>query len=304
MNEKNDLNKMMKWKIISVGKNMSENTFDNVVNRHWNAIPLALRAILVGIFVSTIGTTSWPVIGTLIPAPISILIMIGVFWVYWKYFSGSWWPKVTAKARSNSFRSVKLPPNVWKWGLVAAALFVVLAQSCFVITFRLVDFPAETFTSAYNVDHLPLWLAWLFVIISSLVAGIFEETGFRGYMQVPLEERYDPKIGITIVSIMFIVLHLHQAWLPHLLFQIFALSLLLGILAYKSGSLIPGMIAHVVMDIFNFSYWWTDILGRFNMQTIFETGIDFHVILWAFVFSISTILFFITMRKISIDRNS
>jgi membrane protease YdiL (CAAX protease family) len=140
--------------------------------------------------------------------------------------------------------------------------------------------------------------------MSSLVAGIFEETGFRGYMQVPLEEHYGPGVGVTIVSILFIVVHLHQTWLPPLLFQIFALSVLLGILAYKSGSLIPGMIAHVAMDIFNFSYWWTDIAGRFNMRTIFETGIDFHFLLMSLVFVTSTVLFFITIGKISGARKS
>ncbi len=283
---------------------MSNYTFDKDVMKQWNRIPLVFRAILIGLFVSTIGTTAWPVIGTLIPAPISILIMVGIFWLYWKYFSGSWWPKVTVEARINRFRLVKLPSNVWKWGLVAAALFVVLAQSSFVITFRLITFPAETFTSGYNVDTLPLWMAWLFVFTSSLVAGIFEETGFRGYMQVPLEDHYGPGIGIMIVSIMFIVVHLHQPWLPPLLFQVFALSMLLGILAYKSGSLIPSIIAHVVMDIFNFSYWWTDILGRFNMRTIFETGIDYHFIFWVLVFTISTVLFFITIHKVSVHRNS
>lgn len=303
MNGQSELTNQMKGMGISIGKNMSNHTVDNAVISQWSRIPLALRAILLGLIVSTIGTISWPVIGILIPAPISFLIMIGFFWLYWRYFSGSWWPEITVEARINSFRSVKLSKNIWKWGLVASGLFVVLAQSSFVLTFRLIDFPAETFTSGYDVDTLPLWLAWLFVVMSSLVAGIFEETGFRGYMQVPLEKHYGPKVGITIVSIMFIVVHLHQSWLPPLLFQVFALSILLGILAYKSGSLIPGMIAHVVMDIINFSYWWTDIVGRFNMQTIFETGIDYHFILWAIVFTLSTVFFFITIRKIAVIRN-
>jgi membrane protease YdiL (CAAX protease family) len=298
------LYKVLKGKKDSIDRDMPNHLFDHTVVRFWFRIPLAIRAILIGLFVSTIGTTAWPVIGTLIPPPISILIMIVFFWLYWKYFSGSWWPKITVEARSNSFRSIKLSPNLWKWGLVAAALFVILAQSSFVITFRLIDFPAESFTSGYNVDTLPLWLAWLFVVMSSLVAGIFEETGFRGYMQVPLEEHYGPGVGVTIVSILFIVVHLHQTWLPPLLFQIFALSVLLGILAYKSGSLIPGMIAHVAMDIFNFSYWWTDIAGRFNMRTIFETGIDFHFLLMSLVFVTSTVLFFITIGKISGARKS
>ena len=177
-------------------------------------------------------------------------------------------------------------------------LFVVVVQSGFVMTFRIIEFPAETFTSEYNLDALPLWLAWLAIVMSSLVVGICEETGFRGYMQVPLEKRYGPRVGITIVSIMFLVLHLNQAWAPPILFHLFGISVLLGILAYASGSLIPSMIGHTVLDIFNFSYWWSDVAGRFERQTILETGIDFHFIGWFLILGVSIVLFFIIIRKI------
>jgi membrane protease YdiL (CAAX protease family) len=95
----------------------------------------------------------------------------------------------------------KMSAAVWKWGLAAAMLIVVIWQSGMVLTFRIVEFPAEAFTAGYNLEARPLWLAWLMVIMSSLVAGICEETGYRGYMQVPLEERYSPGVAITIVSI-------------------------------------------------------------------------------------------------------
>jgi membrane protease YdiL (CAAX protease family) len=133
--------------------------------------------------------------------------------------------------------------------------------------------------------------------MASLVAGICEETGLRGYMQVPLERHYGSGVGITIVSTVFLVFHLNQAWAIPILLHIFALSALLGILAYASRSLIPSMIGHTVMDIFNFSYWWTDIAGRFEMQTIAETGIDYHFIVWSLIFGASIVLFFCTARK-------
>lgn len=77
--------------------------------------------------------------------------MAGVLWLYWKYFNGSWWPKTTAEARRKSFRDVKLSAGVWKWGLVAAVLFVVVVQSGLVITFRIIEFPAEAFTAEYHL---------------------------------------------------------------------------------------------------------------------------------------------------------
>lgn len=134
--------------------------------------------------------------------------------------------------------------------------------------------------------------------MSALVAGITEETGFRGYMQLPLEKRYGPIVGITIVSIVFLIIHLHQAWVTPLLFHVFVLSVMFGILAYTTGPLIPAIISHTVLDIFNFSFWWTDVAGRFERQTISETGIDPHFVIWALILVTSIALFIVFTRKL------
>jgi membrane protease YdiL (CAAX protease family) len=176
-------------------------------------------------------------------------------------------------------------------------LVVVVMESGFVITFRILKFPAEAWALGYDFSAVPLWLAWLLIVMAALVAGITEEVGFRGYMQVPLEKRYGSVVGITIVSIVFIVSHLNQAWAPPVLFLLFAISVMWGILAYTSGSLIPGIISHTVADIFNFSYWWTDVAGRFDKRPIAETGIDAHFVVWVLIFVASVALFSWAARK-------
>jgi membrane protease YdiL (CAAX protease family) len=273
--------------------------------RFWQRIPVVIRAIAVGFFVFEIGVVAWVVIvAPLVPAPWSILVMGGVLWLYCKYCSGSWWPKTTVETRRNAFRDVKLSAKVWKWSLLAVTFFVIVVQSGLVVTFRIVEFPAEVFTAEYGFDALPVWLAWLFIVMSALVAGICEEIGFRGYMQVPLEKRYGPVAAIMIVSIVFLVTHLHQAWALPILFHVFTISLLLGILAYASGSLIPSILGHTVMDIFNFSYWWSDVAGKFDQWPISETGVDFHCILWAFILVVSSALFFWSVQKALRSRQS
>jgi len=272
-------------------------TSGSALIRLWQRVPVLIRAVVVGLFVSTIGALAWPLIAALIPGPWSILVMGGLLWLYWTYFKGSWWPRSTASARRNRFRAVRMPAAVWKWSIVAALLFVVVIQSALVVTFRIIEYPADRFTEEYAFDALPLWLAWLAILLSSSVAGICEETGFRGYMQVPLEKRYGAGIAVAITSLMFLLVHLEQAWAAPLLFHLFAMASLLGILAYASGSLIPSMIGHAVMDVFNFSYWWSDVAGRWEMRTILETGIDIHFILWSLVFGASLALFFWTIRK-------
>jgi len=271
---------------------------DPAIIRFWQRIPIVIRAILLGLFVFEVGSVASIASSILIPAPWSIAVMGGVLWLYWKYFSGSWRPKVTAEARRYSFRGLKLSGAVWKWGLIAAMLLVIVWQAGLVTTFRIIEFPQEAFTSEYNLGDAPLWLAWLFIVMSALVAGITEETGFRGYMQLPLEKRYGPIVGITIVSIVFLVIHLHQAWVTPLLFHVFVLSVMFGILAYTTGSLIPAIISHTVLDIFNFSFWWTDVAGRFERQTISETGIDSHFVIWALILVASIALFIVFTRKL------
>jgi membrane protease YdiL (CAAX protease family) len=271
---------------------------DSAIIRFWQRIPVVIRAIVSGLFVFAIaGSVARIVILALIPAPWSIVVMGGVLWIYCKYFSGSWWPKSTTDARSDSFRATRLSTGVWKWSLIAAILVVVVVESGFVVTFRIFEFPAEAWTSGILFSAAPLWLAWLFIVTAALVAGITEEVGFRGYMQVPLEKRYGSVVGITIVSIVFVVFHLNQAWASPVLFHLFAISVLWGILAYTSGSLIPGMISHTVADIFNFSYWWTDIAGTFGRRPIAETGIDSHFVVWFLVLVASVALFSWAARK-------
>ena len=273
--------------------------------RFWERIPIVARAIVVGFLVfAIVGSVAWTAIMILMPAPWSIGVMAIVLWVYLRYVSGSWWPKATTESRRVLFRATKLPMRVWKWSLIAALLAAVLLESSLVVTFRIIEFPAEAWTSAYDFADAPIWLVWLFILMAALVAGITEEVGFRGYMQVPLEGRYGPAVGITIVSIVFAVAHLNQAWAAGggILIMLFGISAVWGVLARVSGSLIPGMISHTAVDIVNFSYWWTDVAGAFDKRPIGETGFDTHFILWIAVFVASLALFALAARKTAAAR--
>lgn len=270
---------------------------DSAVSRFWRRLPVAIRALVVGFLVAEIGIGAWLAVAALIPTPWSLVLMGAFLWAYWRYFSGKGWPKSTAEARRIRFRPTRMPAAIWKWGMVAAILFVVIIQSGFVLTFRVIEFPAEAFAAGYGFRDLPLWLAWLFIIMASLVAGVCEEIGFRGYMQVPLEKRYGPLPAVVVVSLAFVILHLNQAWAPPILLHIFGMSVMLGVLAYASGSLIPGIIAHTLMDIPNFAYWWTDVAGTFDKRPVAETGVDAHLIVWTVVFVASVISFFWAARQ-------
>lgn len=279
------------------------NSKDTFFKKAWNKIPLILRAIILGLVIGSIGIFTWLFLVSLIPMPWSFILMISFLWLYIKYFSGSWKPESTKLFRKQNFRKTKLSLNTWLLSIIGIILIVLIEQSGLIVTFRLIEFPADKFLQEYSfLENVPVWIAWLVVIMISAVAGICEEIGFRGYMQVPLEKKYGPFISISIVSVVFVIVHLHQAWSGPIIFQIFFMSALFGSIAYYSNSLIPGIIAHFIMDICNFSFWWSNLGHQFDKKTISETGIDSHFIIWICVFLFCFVLFIYVMSKLKPNR--
>ena len=264
----------------------------------WHKLPVLIQAICSGTVVYGIGTIAWLIIILLIPMPLSFIVMISIFWIYLKYFSGGWGPKYTIEFRVNNFRSIQMPIKFWKWGLFGAILVVVVIQAMLVLVFRFVEFPSEAFDLGYELNQYPSWAVSIFFVFAALAAGIFEEVGFRGYMQVPLEERYGAGIAISIVSIFFTIFHFNQAWAPSVIIVLIVAGILFGIMAYSYNSLIPSIVAHVITDIFAYSYWWSGLAGEQKLETIFTTGIDLHFVVWLFILASSIFGFIIISRKI------
>lgn len=91
-------------------------------------------------------------------------------------------------------------------------------------------------------------------------------------------------------------------WAPPILLHILTMSVMLGVLAHASGSLIPGIFGHTVMDIPNFAYWWTDVAGIFDNQPIAETGVGAHFVEWALIFVAAVALFSWAAHKTLVAR--
>ena len=270
----------------------------SVLANVWQRMPVLLKAIIMIALVGIVGANGISIIFLAIPMPLSLIVMLTYLFLYWKFFSGSWGPKKTAETRKKYFRAGSLSRGLWRWSLLLAALVVLVFQSSMVVTFRLIQFPADRFAQGFGFESVPLWAAWIFILISALSAGLTEEVGFRGYGQVPLEERYRPVLANIMISIFFVVFHLNQAWALPVLLHLFVGSLLMGALAYATGSLLPGIIAHTVLDIVNFSYWWSDIAGKFEYQPIGITGVDSHFLVWSVIFTVSAALFLWGLGKV------
>jgi membrane protease YdiL (CAAX protease family) len=245
-------------------------------NRGWQNLPVSLRAVITGVAIALPAANVWPLLLLSLGVPLAATAEALFLALYLWCASGGGPPPTTRAARSTAFRRGALSPEQWTWGLTAAFSFAATIHAAIVVLFRFVAFPIVAFRQGYDFAFIPsLPLRWLVVVVSAASAGICEETGFRGYMQQPIEQRHGAPTAILVSSLFFMLLHLNKAWATVGTIPIvFGAGVLLGLLAWSSGSLIPSMIGHIVMDIGLFAYWWTGIAGDFTARPITETGVD------------------------------
>lgn len=91
---------------------------------------------------------------------------------------------------------------------------------------------------------------WSMFLMGGLMAGIIEESAFRGYMQSGIEE-FDSKNAIWITSLVFAASHITHGLTAVLLLGpgFFVASMLYGTLARATGTILPGMLIHVLGDL-------------------------------------------------------
>ena len=267
----------------------------------WAKLRISLRAVASGLLLTLAAVNVWPLLLLNLGVPLAafaeaIFLVLFLWWT-----SGGGPPRTTRTARATAFRRGRLSPTQWFWGVIAALFFAATIHASIVLLFRFVTFPMAAFRRGYDISFIPSQpLRWLAVVVSATSAGMCEETGFRGYMQRPIEQRHCAPVAILISSLFFMALHLTKAWAtPGMVPIVFGAGVLLGLLAWSSRSLIPGIIGHVAMDIGLFAYWWTGIAGDFTAQTITGTGVDrlFIVALAAFTISLFTVLFAISRLR-------
>jgi membrane protease YdiL (CAAX protease family) len=242
----------------------------------WGRVPAIVRAIITGLLVGMIAANIWPIfllkLGMPMAAGAEALFLAAYIW----WVRGGGPPKSWKKIRADNFRVSSFSGTQWFWGLIAAGFFAATIHAAIVVLFRLVPFPAAAFHAGYDFGFIPSRsMQWIAVVVSAASAGICEETGFRGYMQRPIEKRHGAIVAILISSFAFMLLHLTKSWsLIGMVPIVFGAGILLGTLAWASRSLVFCMIGHTIMDIGLFAYWWTQIAGTFSQRSISETGMD------------------------------
>jgi len=258
----------------------------------WERLPLSLRAILSGFAVTLIGIYVWGAALTLRGPAQAVPITLAYLVLYLVWVSGNLPPKSTRDARRRAFR----PLQLGGWGLLAALAFAVTVEAGLFLLFRFTPFPREAFRTLPALPHASPLLTWATIATGALVAGICEETGFRGYLQQPIEARHGPVLAILVSSALFTVFHLNQAWATlAMLPVIFVAGALLGLLAWAARSLVPGIIGHATMDVANFAYWWTGYVGDYSQRPISQTGIDKAFLIEAGILAAALLVFIVAL---------
>lgn len=223
-----------------------------------------LDAVLPGLAVAAVGVAPWAVTATLnarirpdLPwaagATLAWLALLGL-WLngYGPPRSSSerrrrslrlgW----TARARSEA-RTASGADGAAGHGRTAEVVGIVLALAAMTVVWilisqgqRITDLSPYP-TPAYRISVL---------VMGALVSGVVEEMAFRGYMQHRLEERYGVETAIAVTGAAFVLIHVTHGVVPMLVMApgYFLAAVLYGVLAWRTGSILPGMALHATGD--------------------------------------------------------
>jgi membrane protease YdiL (CAAX protease family) len=217
----------------------------------WRKLPIWLRAILLGILVAGVPTIIWALLAAtnlkLTPTvPWSVPAMAGVLWLYWRYLRGEGPQPRLAAYRKEHLRAIELTPHVWRWALLAGGSAIAAVWALFAALRGLMHMA----NPANDLARIPMGTILAAIVMGSAVAGVAEEAGFRGFMQLPLERAYGPVIALATTSVVFTLIHLTHgaAILPFLPFYL-VVAVVYGLLTLLTGSILPSMTLHFIGDV-------------------------------------------------------
>ncbi len=241
-----------------------------------------MRAVLTGLVAAAAGTLPWAFLASVnlehgSSWPWAVPIMAVYLWLYWRFVRGDGWPRSTSATRRANSRANGLPEDLWGPALLAGVLGLAAVLLLQGVLSRLVTLPQQRDLdpSQYPPMTVALWL-----LMSALVAGVVEETSFRGYMQKPIERRHGPVVAILITGSLFGFVHFSHPEVTLVLLPFYlAVAAVYGALAHLTDSTRPGMVLHAGGNVFSALALFTQGRSEWQLSAaapplIWETGPD------------------------------
>jgi membrane protease YdiL (CAAX protease family) len=210
------------------------------------------RPILTGLLIVAAGLVPWALLADInarvrpeIPwAALATVVYMGALLVW---LNGRGPPRRTSEQRRARLR-LWPPIRHHEGGTVSittasAVILLVVLYVAWVIVGRMSAMP--------DLAGLPTTsFRWSMFIMGGLMSGVLEETAYRGYMQTGLEQ-IDPGNAVVITSLVFAVSHITHGPATVLILGpgLFMAAMLYGLLARRTGTILPGMLLHIVGDL-------------------------------------------------------
>ena len=232
----------------------------NTARTRADPVPLHayIRPVLAGLLVATLGIAPWMFLARRNAAfrpdlPWAALTTIAYLAFLMAWLNGAGRPRRTAAWRRRNLRlwpdreSASEAAAAGEASRVKAAAPIVAAWGALTLLWILVSRPAQApDLSAYPTTAFRVSIFF----VGALVSGVVEEAAFRGYMQRGLEA-FGAERAVLVTSVVFTLLHGVHGLETLLLVGpgFFVVSLLYGVLALRTGTVIPGMLLHTLGDL-------------------------------------------------------
>lgn len=154
-------------------------------------------------------------------------------------------PKATSAARQRLLRLWPPSPAAERSAGVTGAIVLAFAVLT-IVWIAMTRLSAVPDLSAYPTTSY----RWSMFLMGGIISGVMEEVAYRGYMQTGLE-RINPSSAIAITSVVFTLSHITHgiSTLVVMAPGLFIASVLYGVLAQRTGTILPGMLIHTAGDL-------------------------------------------------------
>jgi membrane protease YdiL (CAAX protease family) len=202
--------------------------------------------------------------------PWCVAVMGFLLWVMWRYLDGDWPPRRTSEARHRRLRATPVSLPVFVRAFIGGVLGLVALAGFWIILLQLVRVPAHVLP---DFSKYPLITVTTVVLMSCLVSSVPEEAAFRGYFQSFLERKFPAAIAIITPSLVLAPAHsLTQGFVwPVMLFYLLVDSML-GVIAYLTQSILPGIAVHFVGLLVFFTLIWPQDATRTLQREVGARG--------------------------------
>jgi membrane protease YdiL (CAAX protease family) len=191
------------------------------------------------------------------------------------FLSGRIGPKSSAEARRRMVPLARVSTRAWAWSLAFGAAGVIALAALWTAMAMVVRVPPNLLV---DTGSAPLATLVPILIVSITAAPLTEEIAFRGYAMNLISRRFSPVQALLITTALFAAAHLTQGLSAPKLIVYFLAGLAFGLVALRTGSLLPAMVVHSFGDFVFFTLVWSQDAHR---RLITEGGP-----VWAFVASL------------------